>query len=243
MEESALHPRAGDDAPTLAWLAPLLQATDSFYPTGAYAHSFGLEGLAQEGVVRDRATLRTFLLETVLPTLARTDLPVAARAWDAAGAPTDWDRLHELCRLGAAVRGTRELREASEATGRQRLELAAKLHGGLAAGFEERALAGGWPRPACVVAAIEARTLGAPREAVLAVLAYAAAAGIVAAAVKLLRLGQNAAHGLLAEALARSPRLIAESSTVEADAIGAFNPWWDIASARHEHAEFRLFIS
>ena len=88
------------------WIAGLLQTTDSFFPTGAYAHSFGLEGLAQSGVVRDRATLRTFLLEHVLPPLARTDLPIAAHAWAAVGAqPPDWDQLRELCFLGSALRG------------------------------------------------------------------------------------------------------------------------------------------
>ena len=230
--------------PDSRWIAGLLHSADSFYPTGAYAHSFGLEGLVQAGVVHDRATLRTFLLEHVLPPLARTDLPVAAWVWTAAGAqPPDWVRLRELCFLGAALRGAREPREASEAIGRQRLDLAAMLHGGLAATFNERAIAEKWPRPACVAAAIEGRVLGAPRDAVLSALIYAAAAGMISAAVKLLRLGQNALHTLLAEVLAQAPALMAEAVALDLADIGAFNPWWDIAAARHEHAEFRLFIS
>jgi urease accessory protein len=226
-----------------SWVASLLQMTDTFYPTGAYAHSFGLEGLAQEGVVRDHATLRTFLLEQVLPQLAHTDLPVAAQAWAAAGKPTDWKRLRELCFLGSAIRGAREPREASEAIGRQRLELAALLHGGLAAKFNQRTLAESWPHPSCVAAAIEGRTLGAPCEAVLAAIIYSTTAGLIAASVKLLRLGQNACQTLLAEALAQTPALIAEALAVGPDDIGAFNPWWDVAAARHEAADFRLFIS
>lgn len=221
----------------------MLHISDTFYPTGAYAHSFGLEGLAQEGVVRDRATLRTFLLDSVLPPLARTDLPVAGWAWDAAGDPPDLGRLRALCLLGSALRGAREPREASEAIGRQRLDLAAMLHGGVARLVNDAALAGAWPRPACVAAAVEGRTLGAPREAVMVGLIYAAAAGMVAAAVKLLRLGQNTVHTLLVEVLAQTPRLLAEAARVGAGDVGAFNPWWDIAAARHERADFRLFIS
>lgn len=230
--------------PNSRWISGLLHTADSFYPTGAYAHSFGLEGLVQAGVVCDRATLRTFLLEFVLPPLARTDLPIAARAWDAAGAePPDWARLRELSFLGSALRGAREPREASEAIGRQRLELTALLHGGCAAEFNARAIAENWPRPACVAAAIEGRMLGAPREAVLHALIYAAAAGMISAAVKLLRLGQNALHTLLAEVLAQAPALITEAVALDLSDVGAFNPWWDIAAARHEHADFRLFIS
>ncbi len=226
------------------WLALMLQSSDSFYPTGAYAHSFGLEGLVQAGVVHDRATLRTFLLEHVLPPLAHTDLPIAAHAWAAASEePPDWDQLRELCFLGSALRGAREPREASEAIGRQRLELAAMIHGGIAIEFNDRAVAEGWPRPSCIAAAIEGRVLGAPRDAVLSALVYAAAAGMISAAVKLLRLGQNALHTLLAEVLAQTPALIAEALTIELANVGAFNPWWDICAARHESADFRLFIS
>jgi len=226
-----------------AWIAGLLQTADSLYPTGAYAQSFGLEGLTQEGAVRDLPTLRAFLREQALPALARTDLALTAQAWAAAGAPPDWDRLARLCALAAAVRGARELREASEAIGRQRCELAGRLRGGLAAEFNRRARAGAWPQPACIAAAIEARALGAPVEAALAAQIYAAAAGLIAAAVKLLRLGQNAAQGVLTECLELAPELMASALALAPEDIGAWNPWWDLAAARHEVADFRLFIS
>jgi len=239
----AARNRSKLDVTPWAWVAGLLQTSDSFYPTGAYAHSFGLEGLVQDGIVTDRAMLRHFLLEEVLPQLARTDLPVAARAWTAAGEPIDWEGLKEACFLGSAVRGAREPRDASEGIGRQRLELAARLHGGLAAAFNLRAAAEGWPQPACVAAAIEGRMLGAPAAAVLAALVYSASANLAAAAVKLLRLGQNAVQELLAEGLAGAPALIATALSLKTADIGAFNPWWDIAAARHETADGRLFIS
>lgn len=234
---------AAPEPVSASWIARLLQTTDSFYPTGAYAHSFGLEGLVQSGGVRDRDTLRRFLLEQALPQLARTELAVAGRAWDAAGDPPDWDTLRQLAELGAALRGTRETRAASAGIGAQRLDFAATLHGGLAVEFNRRAAAGGWPRPSCLAAAIEGRTLGAPREAVLAALLYGTLSGLIAAAVKLLRLGQNASHTLLAEALAAGDVAIAGACARSLDELGAFNPWWDIASSRHESADFRLFIS
>lgn len=227
------------------WIAWLLQTTDSLYPTGAYAHSHGLEGLVQLGVVHDRATLRVFLLEFVLPALARTELPLAARAWEAAGETPalDWNRLRDLCFLGSALRGACELREASRAIARQRLDLAAKLRGGFSAEFNARAIAGDWPVPACLATAIEGGALGAPLDAVLAAIIYSTAAGVIMASVKLLRIGQNACQALLVEALAETARLVAFARALDEAEIGAFNPWWDIAAARHETADFRLFIS
>ena len=230
-------------AETSQWVAGLLQTADSFYPTGAYAHSHGLEALVQSGVVHDRATLRTFLFDYMLPALARTDLPLAVQAWAAAGETPDWERLRALCLLGAALRGAREPREASRSIGRQRLALAAALHRGFAAEFNRRAVAGDWPAPASLAAVVEGRTLGVPLEAVLAALVYTTATGFVTASIKLLRLGQNSCQTLLAETLAQTPALIAQALRLDPGDIGAFNPWWDIAAARHETADFRLFIS
>ena len=65
-------PAIGTEA---AWFCGLLQAGDSFYPTGSYAHSFGLEGLVQAGVVSDRESLKAYFEQSVLPTLERVELP------------------------------------------------------------------------------------------------------------------------------------------------------------------------
>lgn len=226
-----------------AWLPLLLQTGDSFYPTGSYAHSFGLEGLVQEGVVRDRATLREFILRSVLPSLRQAELPLAAHAGRAL-AGGDWPRVGELCRLSAALKAPRELRQAAENIGRQRAELAATLHRHpLAQEYLRRAAEGNWPHASAVSAALEGCVLGAPPPAVLAGLCYASLGSLVSAAMKILRLGQNAAQSLLTEALAATPAAVAAAENVPFEEIGWFNPWLDIASARHESADARMFIS
>ena len=233
-------PRTATEA---QWLFGLLQASDTFYPTGAYAHSFGLEGLVEAGVVRDRETLRRFLLLSVLPTLRQVELPLAAHAWRAFAAG-DWPRVGGLCELASALRAPREARAASEAIGRQRAELAASLHDApLAREFLRQAKEQGWPHCSAISAALEARVHGAPMEAALAAVAYAAVAGVISAAMKLLRLGQNGAQSLLTEALALCPPLVADAGEVPWEEIGWFNPWLDVAAARHERAAARLFIS
>jgi urease accessory protein len=238
----------GQAAPPLgghgvAWLVGLLQAGDSFYPTGGYAHSLGLEGLVQEGVVQDRATLREFVLRSALPALQHTELPLAAHAWRAFEAP-DWPQVGEICGMAAALKPARELRAAAEGIGRQRAELMAALHHHpLAQDYLARVTAGSWPHSSAVAAALEGRVFGAPLEAVLSGLTYATLAALLAAAMKLLRLGQNACQALFTEALATAPTLIASAAAVPLAEIGWFNPWHDIAAARHENADARMFIS
>jgi urease accessory protein len=228
-----------------AWLLGLLQAGDSFYPTGAYAHSFGLEPLVDLGVIRDRDTLRSFILLSILPTLQHADLPLAAHAYDAlAPSSPDWPRVAGLCTLAHALKSPRELRAATDNIGRQRAELLSRLHAHpLAVDYLARSNAASWPHSAAVSAALEGRVLGAPRDAVLAGITYSALSATLAAAMKLLRIGQNAGQSLLTEVLAHAPALIAAAPAVPPEEIGWFNPWLDIASARHETAPARMFIS
>ncbi len=235
-----MAPATNTDA---AWLVGLLQAGDSFYPTGSYSHSFGLEGLVQQGVVHDRATLRDFIFLSALPALRHTDLPLAAHAWHAFG-EADWPRIGELCVLSSALKTAREARGASENIGRQRAELMTSLRAHpLAQTFLQRAAAANWPHSSAISAALEGRVLGAPPTAVLAGISYATLSSLLSAAMKILRLGQNAAQSLLTEALAATPEIITASEKTAFDDIGWFNPWLDIAAARHETADARMFIS
>lgn len=231
-----------DGNPAL-WLCGLLQAGDSFFPTGSYAHSYGLEALVQEGVVRDRATLRDFIFLSALPALRHAELPLAAHAWRAFAGP-DWAAVGELCVLSSALKSPREARIASENIGRQRAELAANLRdSALAREFLRRSAENHWPGATAVSAALEGRVLGAPLPAVLAGVTYASLASLLSAAMKLLRFGQNGAQSLLTEALATAPELIAAAEQTSRGEIGWFNPWLDIAAARHETADTRMFIS
>ena len=225
------------------WIVGLLQAGDSFYPTGSYAHSFGLEGLVQEGVVHDRATLKQFFQLSVLPALRQAELPLTAHAWRALG-KKDWAAIAELSELSSALKTAQEARKAAENIGRQRAELMATLRTHpLAVDYLKRAAKGDWPFSPAVSAALEGRVLGAPLPAVLGGVSYSTVASLLSAAMKLLRLGQNASQSLLVETLAEAPAIIAAAEQVPVGEIGWFNPWLDIAAARHAHADSRMFIS
>jgi urease accessory protein len=199
--------------------------------------------LVQANVVRDRATLREFIFRSVVPALRQSELPLATHAWQAFG-DSDWRRIGEICQLTAALKTSREARLAADNIGRQRAELVANLRNDTQAKrYLEHALQNGWPFSPAVSAALEGRSLGAPLVAVLSGMTYATFASVLSAAMKLLRLGQNASHSLLTEALADAPAIIAAAELVSFDEIGWFNPWLDIAAARHETADSRMFIS
>src|SRR5512144_547682 len=96
----------------LRWLPYLLQTSDALFPTGAYAHSLGFEETVRLGLVRDEATLRTFLLDQIVPAQREQELPYFRFAYIAA---VDGD-LDELCRIDAEISAWKLARETREAS-------------------------------------------------------------------------------------------------------------------------------
>ena len=109
----------------LLWL---LQTNDSAYPSGAYAHSFGLEELVESGLVHDAMTLEGFLERQILPAFLTFEIPFFAKA-HAAATSQNHDTLLALDRELDAWRIPAEIRDASRRIGSQRLDLLASLDG------------------------------------------------------------------------------------------------------------------
>ena len=216
----------------LLWL---LQANDSTYPSGAYAHSFGLEELAESGIVRTAADLESFLQRQIIPALLTFEIPWFARAHGAALA-MDAPTLLSLDQELDAWRIPAEIRDASRRIGSQRLDLLASLD---ATPFirDFRSTA---PRAHhLVVSALELSAL--PLAQAARAFAFQSIAGLTAASMKLIRIGQSACQQILRRILAQLGEQIDAALTREPD--GWFNPLLEIASLRHARAHARLFIS
>lgn len=217
--------------PTL-WL---FQTNDSSYPSGAYAHSFGLEQLVESGVVSKPADLERFLEAQVLPALLTFDLPYFARVHRAAK-QHDLETLRSLDAELDAWRIPHENREASRRIGSQRLDLLATLDDSpFVASF----------RSACprshhlIVTAIELSVV--PLHEAARAFAYQTIAGLTAASMKLIRIGQTSCQVILRRIL----NLLGEriDTTLATEPDGWFNPLLEIASLRHARSHERLFIS
>ena len=63
------------------------------------------------------------------------------------------------------------------------------------------------------------------------------------AGLKLLHLGPFAIQGILGRCGSDLEAAVARALLIGEEDIGSFAPLWDIASARHERAPARLFIS
>jgi urease accessory protein len=223
------------------WLPALLQLSDAAFPTGSYAHSYGLEEIVREKAVRDEDSLCEFLREHVLPALTHFDLPLVRDARSAAIAG-DREDLVAIDRLAGALRIPRELREASLQTGRRRLAILIRLRPtpeleALSQIALEDPLAGHH----AVVWGVSCVSI--PVAASLAAYYYHSVSCLCTAAPKLIRIGQEGTQRVLTACLDDAKRCVANGLKIPRHEIGWFDPMLDIASMRHEIADERLFIS
>ena len=224
----------------LSWLPFLLQTADALFPTGAYAHSLGFEEIVRLGVVRDENTLRDFLLQHVAPALERLELPYLRFAFHAESA-------RELCVIDRQIDAwklARETRRASAQLGVRRLKALRIISDAPAlADFEAAVQDGRASGHHLVACALQARVQHAPLAAALAAFFSQSLAAICAAALKLIRIGQDGCQRALRAACGDAQGALRRSLAVVRQDAGCFNPMLEIASMRHERANERLFIS
>jgi urease accessory protein len=227
-----------------AWVPALLQVSDPLFPTGAYAHSMGLEQWAATCGYTSGDDLVKFFQRHAGPALARLELPYLRFVRDAIVAE-DWSAVLELDTEIDAWKWASEIREASISQGRGRLRLLKKLW---KSSPEIETYAGAFASGKArgnhlVVAALQFELLKVPDEAGLMTYGYQSLANYVSASIKLLRISPESAQLALADGLERLDGWVAASKSVQRESAGWFAPAFDISSARHATAFSRLFIS
>jgi urease accessory protein len=225
------------------WLAFLLQTSDPLFPTGAYAHSLGLEEIVRLNIVRDEASLLDFLQQQILPALEQLELPFVRLAYEAAR-NENVDALCDLDREISAWKICHELREASIQLGTRRLQMLLKIFPQtLFSQFHARQLAGDAAGHHIAVFAMQSAAQNVPLRAALTAYFYQSLAGLCSAALKLIRIGQEGCQRVLRECLTTADSCVENSLEVSRGEAGWFNPVLEIAAMRHETAYERLFIS
>jgi urease accessory protein len=224
-------------------LLTLLQFADGLFPTGGFAHSFGLETYVQDGRVRDRHGLEGFIAAHLDGSAGPADAAAVAIAVRLS-ARADVDDWLELDARLDAMKSVPEFRTASRQMGRQALRVAASLGddpflADLARAVDDERAAG---HHATVFGAAVGRSGAEPEPAAAAYL-YATAALLVGAGLRLIALGQLDGQRVLAAMRARIARLAVAAAAATADDLWSFNPALEIAGIRHASLEHRLFRS
>lgn len=240
--EMALERPGFDEAGDLVAFLGSLQLADSFFPSGLYTLSHGLEAFAQEGLLPP-AGLQGLLSDYLRHAVGPADGAALACAHRAAEAD-DLELAAEADLRLTAVKLPREGRESSERTGRQLLKMATALFGGgVLSSYSDRVRSELLPANHAIVLGLALETLGVGRERALAGELYAFASGAVGSAVRLAAIDHRFAQAVLHALKPVIAEVVQAQRESRVADIASSAPLIDIMAMRHERAELRLFMS
>jgi urease accessory protein len=218
----------------------LLQLSDQFFPTGAYTFSHALETYVSAGLVHDRASCQQWLTTWCYNALGPCDLVLCTAAYRLA-ATQDVPALRALDRLCAAFKIPRELRLESQHTGQACLRAALALQPlPLASEFLHQVHQDTTPGHHAVVFGLVTQSLGIAEEPALLAYLYNVTAGLVAAAVRLIPLGQTDGQRLLHAMGATLLDVRQRYRHLTPEEAWSCTPGLDLRSMQHERLYSRL---
>jgi urease accessory protein len=223
--------RTPNDAdPWLVW-----QLADSAFPTGGFAHSWGLEASWQSGEVPDAAALRRFVRDALWQT-GRGGLPFVTASWRAP------DRIDELDRMSDVFLTNAVANRASRVQGRAFVCTCARI----------------WPIPALVVlernesrrsghcaplVGATLRALEVPLVTAQRLFLFNTARGVLNAAVRLGIVGSYQAQRLQYEAGPVLDDVRERCGDLEDADVSQTAPLLDVVQSAHDRLYSRLFQS
>ena len=221
-----------------ASLLHLMRLVSPSLPIGSFAYSQGLEAAVEQGWVDDEASAAQWIGGVLGHAITALEVPVLMhlhRAWQAQALT----QVNHWNRFLLASRESAELREEDRLLGAALLRLLCDL--GLDAALQwreetrETAL--------CTMFALAAVHWQVPAAAAAAGFCWSWSENQVAAAIKLIPLGQTAGQRILFTLADRIPALCEQGAALEETAIGQAAPGVAMAGALHEIQYSRLFRS
>jgi len=221
----------------------LMQLADSFFPSGSYTLSHGLESLVQAGKITSAEDIETFIRLLLCNKVGSTDLVALAHAYRASAA----SNLEDICEIDAllfAQTPIEKTRSAQRQSGRALLMVASKT----------------WPHPQLetlsqqtasgqlnclhpVVFAVVAQIAGLDEQTALVAFVHSFVTGVLGAAIRLGAIGHLQAQQIRLSLSADMMKVCQEASRLPMDEMWSCTPLIDLAQMRQSKLSRRLFAS
>ena len=218
-------------------LLKLLQLSSPTLPVGAFAYSQGLESAIESDLVTDVESLQNWLVDCLSLSLKFVDLPIFSRLYhcwsrdDIEGA-LSWNQML------VAQRETRELRDEDHHLGSALARLLVDLD------IEQAKLLKGKISMCFLTSfSLAASKWQISEEQAANGFVWSWLDNQIAAAIKLVPLGQTDGQRVLSAILPKIPLIVSAGLAIKEDEIGASLPMLAILSSQHETQYSRLFRS
>jgi urease accessory protein len=223
-------------------LLRMLQFGDSMLPVGAFSFSNGLESAVATGLVKDHATLREFVF-TVVEQAAAGDGVALLHAHRAAAAAD----LEGVMRADEAIilrKLNEETRLMTVRMGRKLGELGEYVHSvPLLPEWLAAAKTGRTPGAYAAGLGVLTAGVGLAEQEAFAIHQYGAAAMVLGAALRLMKINHLATQAILFEVNGEAPAAYARAAGCTLEDMAAFAPMADVLAAVHVKAHVRMFMN
>ncbi|HKX82051.1 MAG TPA: urease accessory UreF family protein [Nitrososphaera sp.] len=218
----------------------LMRLADSFFPSGTFGTSGGLEALAKSGRVNDSDGVADFIRQQIELRLAPCDCRILLAVMDAARAD-DLPSAVAADNLCNAMKLAREVRTASTRSGRQLLN--SVLHSAsnpFARKFSRSIDAGKSPGTYSACLAVAAFSFKIPNNSAVRMMLYSYSAGICGSAIRLGLISHIDSQDILTGLAEYVENVQAKPGL---DDLWQLGPLVEILQMQHERDELRMFIT
>ena len=233
------------DMSLLHWMRAL-QFGDSTLPTGAFTFSHGLESAIERGLVKDAASLHSFV-KTAVEQAASGDAIAVLHACRAVH-QGDLQRLLEIDRSVHNRKLNEEFRSMTVRTGKKLIELADKVvnasrDAALLSQWRAKVAAGETYGTYPVCLAIIFTVLDIPEEGCFMVHQYGVAMAVLSAALRLVKVDHIDTQTILFKLNDNIEHDYAVAATRRLEDMAGFAPVVDMLAAVHVKAHVRMFMN
>lgn len=221
----------------------LMQLSDSFFPSGSFTLSQGLESLVQSGQIQSPDDVQTFLNLLLRNKVRTTDLIALIHAYRASAV----ENLEEIRRADLSLFARtliQDSREAQQKSGRALLMVASTTWKDLQLDFLHSAVQSGemqglYP----TVFAVVSRTAALSESDAVFAFLHNFVTGIIGAAIRLGVMGHLNAQVILKQTALEMQQVAAEAAQMSLADMSSCTPSIDLAIMGHRKLERRLFFN
>jgi urease accessory protein len=232
-----------DDAIMKAADLSMMQLSDSFFPTGMYSMSNGLEAIFYSGKKIKTEELRELVKTYLEYQIGPADCTALGNAYEYA-ARSNLAKLLEVDRAIFSMKLVQEIRDASIRSGTQLVRCIRSFSDNKILGQYEDAIRGGQAfGPYPVALAVSANAFLIPKEKAALVMLYSFSVSIVGAALRLGMLQHFDGQKVIDELKPTIVKVIKANINRPIEGIWQFAPSIDIIQISHERMNSKMFIT
>ena len=222
----------------------VMQLSDSFFPTGIFATSNGLEFLFTEKKIQGMTDIIEMIKINIIQQMGPSDCVALANAFDSAN-KQDFDKVIETDNIVFATKSIKEIRNASVRSGVQLIKCVSEfvkddeILNQYKNDITKNKARGIFP----VAFAICCNALKIKKEKAMTMLLYGFTVGVVGAALRLGLIQHFEGQKIIHSIKPIISQTIKEYSTKSLSEMWQFAPQVDIAQMSHEKMDSKMFIT